>query len=321
MDRDLHDLPEVPEELPEGLPALPEEDSLPEESPEVPEEAWDFHQETPEGDLQVVEVPEDFESPEEVTQEDFEEDILPLPWVLTTPERDLLWVEDTSEAEAPPQEGSHEPLLAAFQEDSETAVLPLSAPIDEAEGPQGETPKKRVFKPRPRLATFLDWAGIILVSYAVLTVGFSFFLTLGKMQVMYVVSNSMLPTFQQGDLLVLSREPQGLAVGDIVGYRAGWADDHVVTHRVMDIVKEEFVAKGDNNPSTDPPFPKEDLVGEVVGIIPKGGYFFNPYSIWGVGLLGLAATFLSDFFVVRPKRELPRKMAKALRKRAKETTR
>ena len=78
-----------------------------------------------------------------------------------------------------------------------------------------------------------------------------------------VATDSMVPTFKSGDLIIMEKLEQSevakLQVGDIVTYRSpidldgdGRTGD-INTHRIfsVDTEKEEFVTKGDNNPIAD----------------------------------------------------------------------
>lgn len=102
--------------------------------------------------------------------------------------------------------------------------------------------------------------------------------------VMAVMSDSMEPTLERGDLVVVKGVEGGkIDSGDIVVYRSPFKRIAVV-HRVIDVEnhngKRYFITKGDNdetNPLSDqevgiaPPLTEEDIKGEVVFSIPKVG--------------------------------------------------
>ncbi|MFQ5800591.1 MAG: signal peptidase I [Candidatus Hydrothermarchaeales archaeon] len=102
--------------------------------------------------------------------------------------------------------------------------------------------------------------------------------------IMAVVSNSMIPVFYRGDLIVVKGiDCQDIEVDDIIVYQNPYRGIPVV-HRVVEIVEDEhggrsFITKGDNNPHTDqttgisPPVACGWLRGEVKLIIPKLGLF------------------------------------------------
>lgn len=84
-----------------------------------------------------------------------------------------------------------------------------------------------------------------------------------------VVSGSMQPAIEVGDLLIL-REVKEYRVDDIVTFR--W-DSNLVTHRIIAIDGDQVVTKGDSNNVTDEPMPMSRIEGKVV------------YSLSGAGNL------------------------------------
>jgi len=103
--------------------------------------------------------------------------------------------------------------------------------------------------------------------------------------IMAVVSNSMVPIFSRGDLIVVKGiDPAEIKIDDIVVYNNPKTNIPIV-HRVIDIVEtpdgKKFITKGDNNAYTDqtsgiaPPVRSEWIRGRVIEplIIPKLGYF------------------------------------------------
>src|SRR5262245_6994134 len=131
----------------------------------------------------------------------------------------------------------------------------------------------------------------------------------GPAAYLVVRGDSMLPTYETGDLLVL-RRVEGYAVGDVVAYRvpAGeLGEGHVVVHRIVGgDPASGWVMEGDNNPAPDPWMPRD---AEVVG---------TPWlAISGVGrvvawlhqpviLAGLAASLVVALVVSRPSSRQPR---------------
>ena len=87
-----------------------------------------------------------------------------------------------------------------------------------------------------------------------------------------VSGNSMLPTYQSGDFLIV-KEEDSYAVGDIVVYAIP-ADDvgagRRVVHRIVGGDETGFEMRGDNNPNLDPWRPTQDqIVGQVWFRIPS----------------------------------------------------
>jgi signal peptidase len=97
-----------------------------------------------------------------------------------------------------------------------------------------------------------------------------------------VVSGSMEPNINKGDLLFLKGEnPEKIEVGDVIVYDAQglWegAPEDPIVHRVIDIDEEDgdllFITKGDANEYKDEePVPEDHVLGVVVGRIPYVGW-------------------------------------------------
>lgn len=85
-----------------------------------------------------------------------------------------------------------------------------------------------------------------------------------------VVSGSMEPTYQIGDMLIIHEE-KDYRVNDIVTYHWG---NTFVTHRVIGVASGEttsFLTKGDFNNTADEQVPLSDMVGKVVLRLPWVG--------------------------------------------------
>ncbi|KAG0681311.1 Signal peptidase complex catalytic subunit [Pichia californica] len=110
-----------------------------------------------------------------------------------------------------------------------------------------------------------------------------------------VLSGSMEPAFQRGDILFLWNREEKLSIGDIVVYNAPQRDIPIVHRIVHEHVVEEpkskkdktlttqqyLLTKGDNNERDDLPLygygktylnREKDIVGNVKGYLPKIGY-------------------------------------------------
>jgi signal peptidase len=102
--------------------------------------------------------------------------------------------------------------------------------------------------------------------------------------IMAVVSNSMVPVFYRGDLIVVKGlDCQDIESGDIIVYNNPIRQIPIV-HRVVEITRDSqgtlrFITKGDNNGHTDqstgisPPVECGWVKGEVKLIVPKLGLF------------------------------------------------
>lgn len=82
-----------------------------------------------------------------------------------------------------------------------------------------------------------------------------------------VLSGSMEPALQIDDLIFVKKQDD-FTVGDIVVFQDG---DSLTVHRLLSIDGESAVTKGDANNVSDEPIATEQLIGCVVGRLPKMG--------------------------------------------------
>ena len=119
---------------------------------------------------------------------------------------------------------------------------------------------------RSRDSTF-GWIGAALVSLMIIFFSFGYF----GVQPIIIVSGSMRPTLDVGDLVIIERvDPSKIRKGDIIEYRVGRMS---IVHRVVEIKKEGFVTKGDANRYPDPdPVHPDQIRGKVIFTVPKIGW-------------------------------------------------
>ncbi len=117
-----------------------------------------------------------------------------------------------------------------------------------------------------------------------------------------VTSESMLPTLEVNDLLVLQgRAPEDIAVNDIIVFRASWYAEAPIVHKVV-LIEEvnntyRYYTRGDNNPSQDFGYRTyEDIIGVVVWRIPQVGGVSIFLRTWQ-GMLFMAAVFIAILVV------------------------
>ena len=96
---------------------------------------------------------------------------------------------------------------------------------------------------------------------------------------MIVLTDSMLPVIESGDLIICqTAEADEIKVGDVISFYDPMGNGtSVVTHRVLEIKNEggeiTFRTKGDNNNTEDQvPVKAEDLIGIYQSRIPKVGH-------------------------------------------------
>jgi signal peptidase len=140
-----------------------------------------------------------------------------------------------------------------------------------------------------------------------LTLGFALSLMgcrLVGYQVYNVISGSMAPSYQVGDLLyVKSVAPEDVDIGDPITFVMN-EDLVVATHRVVDIDEENrlFITKGDANKDVDAaPVHFNNLIGVPQFRLPFLGYISNfvqhppgSYITIGFCIVLLALVFLPD---------------------------
>lgn len=101
---------------------------------------------------------------------------------------------------------------------------------------------------------------------------------LGSYQLMVVLSGSMSPQFEAGDVIVVAAQHNAqYRVGDVITFEDPQDGTRVITHRVVEIIPEgsalQYRTKGDANDAADPlPVPAENVIGRQVWNIPYFGW-------------------------------------------------
>ena len=131
------------------------------------------------------------------------------------------------------------------------------------------------------------------------------FLTKSESPVVVVLSGSMEPAFQRGDILFLNNQANPIRVGEVVVFKIKDRDIPIV-HRVMKVHEKasgavELLTKGDNNRVDDRGLynpgqlwlDRRDIMGRARGALPYVGMITislndHPYLKYGlVGIMGL----------------------------------
>jgi signal peptidase I len=147
---------------------------------------------------------------------------------------------------------------------------------------------------------------VVIVAGAQVLVGSQ----LGASPVYVVVSKSMVPTLQIGDLVITERVPfSNIHVGQVIIYEqptnpGGTCPDPgglTIVHRVVEITSQGLITQGDNrrtNPLPDepyewPPVPAQCVKGVVALAVPYLGLIsmIVPYP-WNYALVGLILIFV-----------------------------
>lgn len=98
----------------------------------------------------------------------------------------------------------------------------------------------------------------------------------GSIKLLVVLSGSMTPFMQVGDIIVVdSTAPEDLIVGDVLAMYMPDKNDTVLTHRIMAIDENlNYTTKGDNNEDIDTFISNSThVIGKTVFILPLLGYF------------------------------------------------
>ena len=133
---------------------------------------------------------------------------------------------------------------------------------------------------------------IVLSGAVVLTILVAFPGVIGAKASFVVLSDSMTPTLQSGDMVVVeSVEPTAVSNGTVI---TDWSPNESstrVTHRGVDVERSDgtvsFRTQGDANNIPDPyRVQASDLIGEVWFVVPFAGYFVR-FAGTGVGTIVL----------------------------------
>ena len=132
---------------------------------------------------------------------------------------------------------------------------------------------KKIFK---KVCSFL-----CLLFFAILAIGlignvsskFDSVYNLIKFKSYVIVSNSMQPTIDPGDVIFIKKSNvNDLKVGDIVTFQK---DGFIATHRIIEIQDDKVITQGDNNNLEDEPLDKSNILGEYIFRVPKVGYIYS----------------------------------------------
>ena len=133
------------------------------------------------------------------------------------------------------------------------------------------------------------------------------FLTKSESPVVVVLSGSMEPAFQRGDILFLNNQDSPIRIGEVVVFKIKDRDIPIV-HRVLKVHEKpngdiELLTKGDNNRIDDRSLyapgqmwlQREDILGRAVGTLRYVGMvtiMLNDYPMLKYVLVGLMGLFV-----------------------------
>lgn len=116
---------------------------------------------------------------------------------------------------------------------------------------------------------------LIIYSYIQLNILKQEYNTFFGFSIFNISSGSMKETIQIDDIIIIKEENR-LNKGDIITF---FQDDQIITHRIIEILDDgNFITKGDANNSKDSKVYKQNVIGKVVKIIPRGGVWIKVFS-------------------------------------------
>ncbi|WP_195987203.1 signal peptidase I [Clostridium sp. D53t1_180928_C8] len=124
------------------------------------------------------------------------------------------------------------------------------------------------------------WSFLCLLFFAILAIAlignisskFDSVYNLIKFKSYVIVSNSMQPTIDPGDVIFIKKSNvNNLEVGDIVTFQK---DGFVATHRITEINNDKLITQGDNNNLKEESLNKSNIIGQYMFRVPKIGYFY-----------------------------------------------
>lgn len=90
-----------------------------------------------------------------------------------------------------------------------------------------------------------------------------------------ISSGSMKETIQIDDIIIV-KEEENLNEGDIITF---FQDEQIITHRIVEKLDDgNYITKGDANNSKDSKVYRQNIIGKVVKIVPKGGVWIKVFS-------------------------------------------
>lgn len=142
-----------------------------------------------------------------------------------------------------------------------------------------------------RLRRALSVAGtVVIVAALLVTAVVAFPPIVGADESYVVLSGSMQPTIEAGDVVIVAdTPPERIESGDVMAFDRIEGDDKRTTHRVVEVVERDgdryFRTKGDANEEPDSSLvPADAAIGTVQFSIPAVGRLFS-FASSGTGVL------------------------------------
>ena len=181
------------------------------------------------------------------------------------------------------QEVKHNVLVTVSSpEGTKTVLITPDSIIETSPKHFVDTPKERVVSGAERWMKKIGrYTTVATYLFAALLLTFSAASVTGYVKARVVLTNSMEPTINPGDIVITANSDRVVPqIGSIIAYQARQFNGTpvgVFTHRIIGgNALDGWLMKGDNNPSPDIQKPKgADILGTVILTIPKLGLLFN----------------------------------------------
>jgi signal peptidase I len=110
-------------------------------------------------------------------------------------------------------------------------------------------------------------------------------------QLLSIQTNSMVPLFRAGDVVLIDTKQRTLGVGTIAAFRSTVLPNVTVTHRIVAInaANQLVTTKGDNEFQADTPIRSQQIQGRVTMVVQKLGVFLSVFHqplglVFGLGV-------------------------------------
>lgn len=97
----------------------------------------------------------------------------------------------------------------------------------------------------PRGSTKKIILAYLLVFFVVLAGAYTYEVLGGFLDVRYIATSSMEPSFPRGSLIIIAKDPYNFVIGDPIIYRYLQAPGKLLFHRAVDISGDSIYVKGD----------------------------------------------------------------------------
>lgn len=120
--------------------------------------------------------------------------------------------------------------------------------------------------------------------------------TINGYTMLEVVSGSMKPTINVGDMIIINTKDKNYKENDIITY---YDNNHnLITHRIININDTEIVTKGDNNNTEDEAIYSQEIIGKYVTKIANLGIILSslksPFTMIMILIIGILICILTS---------------------------